>query len=57
MPHLNLDDEERETLREALESYLSDLHTEISHTDNRDYRSNLKRRREVLKKVVEALTP
>jgi hypothetical protein len=47
--------EEKEILVQLLESCLSDLHDEISHTDNYDYREMLKHRRQVLQKLSDAL--
>jgi hypothetical protein len=55
MAHLSLDTEAAATLAQALRSYLSDLHTEISHTDAESFREELKRRREVLNGIVEQL--
>lgn len=55
MAHLSLDAEAAATLAEALQSYLSDLHTEISHTDTESFRDQLKRRREVLNGIVAQL--
>jgi len=55
MVHLELTDEETVVLRDALESYLSDLRYEIANTDSQDFRNGLKRRKAVLRKVVDAL--
>ena len=55
MIHLDLDEQERQILNETLQSYLSDLNYEIADTDGHDYREQLKARREVLKKIKEAL--
>ncbi|MBW3661166.1 MAG: hypothetical protein KY397_05980 [Gemmatimonadetes bacterium] len=52
---VDLTDEEREILRTVLESYLSDLRMEIADTDSMDFREMLKRRKEVLHKVLDAL--
>lgn len=46
---------EQAILREVLESAVSELGTEISGTDAKDYRDDLKDRREVLQKVIAAL--
>ena len=51
MMHLELDEEERNALAETLDTDLSGLTDEISHTDTRDYREFLKKRREVLEKI------
>jgi len=55
MIQLNLTDTEVITLREVLESYLSDLRMEIADTDQMDFRENLKRKEVVLKKIIETL--
>lgn len=38
MIELDLDDDERAILRTVIDSYLSDLRMEISHTDRKDFR-------------------
>lgn len=48
-------EQEREILSGVLESTLGDLRMEISHTDSKDVRDLLKKRKQVLKKVVDAL--
>ncbi|MGD8319470.1 MAG: hypothetical protein PVJ02_03420 [Gemmatimonadota bacterium] len=55
MIHLDLDPKEAEVLRKTLETYLSELRTEIAHTDSPSYREGLKERKEVLKRVTEQL--
>ena len=55
MIQLDINPQEQEILKEALESYLSDLRMEIADTDKQDYRDKLKHRKDVLNKVVEAL--
>jgi hypothetical protein len=57
MHTLELSSEEAYVLRETLQSFLSDLRTEIAHTDRRDFRDQLKHRRELLERVVDALAP
>ena len=52
---LNLSPAEQAVLREVLEEAASDLATEISGTDSKDFRDDLKDRREVLQKVIAAL--
>ena len=47
--------DEVEMLRAILESYLSDLRMEISHTDSMDFREGLKRREVFLKKLLREL--
>ena len=48
MNMIDLTEQETTTLRDVVENYLSDLHTEISHTDDRDFRGALRRRQELL---------
>lgn len=52
---LDLSPSEQALLRDVLESAVSELSTEISGTDAKDYRDDLKERREVLQKVIAAL--
>lgn len=52
---IELTEEERAILREAVESTVSDLGTEISNTERIAMRTALKRRREVFGKLLEAL--
>ncbi len=52
---LNLDHDEIEVLRHVLESYLSDLRMEIADTDLLDFRTMLKNRKAVIRKVLESL--
>ena len=54
---LSLNSEEQETLRELLECSLSELHSEIVHTDNRCYKQALKDRKEVLLRMLNGLQP
>ena len=55
MIHLDLDATEQKILQETLESYLSDLSFEIADTDQFDYREQLKARRTVLNKILDAV--
>ncbi len=55
MIQLNLADDEVLTLREVLESYLSDLRMEIADTDQMGFREKLKQDEVILKKIIEAL--
>lgn len=45
-------DAELTLLAETLRSDLGEVHTEIAHTDSRDYRESLKRRRELLEAIL-----
>ena len=47
--------EEREILTDMIESGISDLHSEIRDTGRLDYKVMLRRRKEILKKILEAL--
>lgn len=55
MIHLDLTDEERDTLLDALESFLSDLRFEIADTERQAYRQPLKDREAVIGHVIEQL--
>ena len=55
MLNLDLSASEQAIVREVLETALSELSTEISGTDAKEYRDDLKDRREVLQKVIAAL--
>lgn len=52
-----LRDDEAEVLGQALESYLAELGTEISHTDTKDFRDGLKRKRDLLQGILDRLRP
>lgn len=56
MIHLDLSLEEQLILAETLDCCLSELHTEITHTDNRDYKQMLLHRKAVLLKIQQALS-
>ncbi len=51
----DLSPDELNILKEILESEISDLSMEISHTDRKDYRETLKTHRKVLQKLLTAL--
>lgn len=53
---LDLSPAEQAVLRQVLEDAVSEMGTEISGTDSKDYRDDLKDRREVLQKVIAALS-
>ncbi len=55
MIQLHLDEEELQLLKEMAESALSDLRVEIHATDNLDYKEMLKKRKEILVKVLDAI--
>ena len=52
---LDLSASEQAVLRQVLEDAVSELGMEIAATDSKDFRDDLKARREVLEKVVAAL--
>jgi hypothetical protein len=55
MFHLDLKPEEREVLLEVLEDELSELRMELADTDNAGYKDELKKRKEVLDRILKAL--
>ena len=55
MKRLQLNDAEKEVLADTLESSLSRLGDEISHTDSYDYRELLKDRKVILARLREKL--
>ena len=50
-----LTDQERHELRLALKIYVTDLRTEISHTDRYEFREELKAKRAILEEVLRRL--
>jgi hypothetical protein len=52
---IDLTPEERAMLVEMLEIRLADLRMEISDTDSLDFRNELKKRKEALAKLIDAL--
>lgn len=52
---IDLSDVEAATLRDALDSYLSDLRMEIADTDRMDFREGLKERRKILEGLLQRL--
>ena len=55
MFRLELAENELQALREALQSFLSELRTEVSHTDRQAYRQQLREQEDVLKGVLARL--
>ena len=55
MIHIDLDGTERSILMLTLESYLSDLSYEIADTDRFEFREELKAKRDVLNKILQAV--
>ncbi len=54
---LELDVEERQTLAEVLRSYLAELKTEISHTDRKAFRDQLKVQDQLLRQMLGRVDP
>lgn len=52
MKTLELDDRQVEVLREVLSRYLSDLSMEIADTDSKDFRDDLKERKQTVEQVL-----
>lgn len=57
MFHISLSGEEQQALALALECYISDLHSEIRHTDDREFRAMLKDREQMLRQILETVRP
>lgn len=55
MKSIDLTDEQVRVLRSVLESDIADLRGEISHTDNKDFRDDLKHREDLLKSILKSL--
>jgi hypothetical protein len=55
MLQIQLNEEERLTLQNLLDSCLSDLRMEISHTDNFRFKEMLRNRKDVLSKIKNAV--
>ena len=55
MNAIELTEAETTTLRDVVQSCLTELHTEISHTDDRAFKAALRRRQELLQGAVEKL--
>ncbi len=49
MSHIELSDEELEILSQILQNSLATLELEIGHTDHQEFKTLLKRRREILR--------
>lgn len=55
MATLQLNDDARDALIEALEAFLSDMRFEISNTEKKDFRDMLKAKRDLLRDTLEKL--
>ncbi len=52
MLRLELEDQEQEALVDVLKSFLSELRSEVVHTDSHAYREGLKAQEQLLKKIL-----
>lgn len=52
MNELQFSSEERETLRELLTHSIEELDHEVFHTDTREFKEKLRRRREMLEHIL-----
>jgi len=57
MARLELSADEADILRDVLRTTLDELHTEISHTDDRDFREGLRHRQTTLEELLRRLDP
>ena len=55
MIHLDIDDIEKEDLREFLEHCLNFLKVEVHHTDTRAFRERLKQKESVIQNLLDQL--
>ena len=55
MPTMELTNEARDALIEALESYIGEMGFQISNTEKKDFRDMLKGKRELLRDTLEKL--
>ncbi len=55
MKTLELDDRQVEVLRNVLSNYLSDLSMEIADTDSKDFRDELKQRKQAVEQILDDL--
>jgi len=55
MAAIDLTEAETVTLHDVIRNDLSELHTEISHTDDRDFKAALRTRQERLQSVLDKL--
>ena len=55
MDAIDLTEPETTALRDVIQNYLSELHSEISHTDDRDFKGALRKRQELLQSVLQKL--
>ena len=56
MDAISLTEDETTVLNDVIKTALNELHTEISHTDDRDFKAALKRRQQILQATLKKLT-
>jgi hypothetical protein len=56
MVHIEFHDHEVPIFRQLVDAGLKDLRTEIHHTDDRQYKAELKDRRAALQRILDALS-
>jgi hypothetical protein len=57
MYHLELTVNEMTVLKETLESHVEDMKVELAHTDTHHFKEMLKRRLDLLERIVSRLAP
>ena len=57
MEPIDLTEDEVTALHDVVRCYLAELHTEISYTDDRDFKAALKKKQATLQDVVQKLAP
>ena len=55
MDAINFTEDEFTALHDVVKNYLSELHTEISYTDDRDFKAALKKRQVILQGALKKL--
>lgn len=56
MDVVNFTENEIQALHDVVKNYLIELHTEISYTDDRDFKAALKKRQEILQIALDKIT-
>ncbi len=57
MIHLDVDDKEKEELKEFLQYCLNFLRVEVHHTDTRAFRERLKQKEKIVQNLLDQLGP
>lgn len=55
MEAIHFTEDEVTALHDAIQSCLGELHTEISYTDNRDFKAALRQRQQILQSALDKL--